>query len=71
MKQLKNILRFLAVAIAAFALVCTCLGAFNYAYDSAQPFYAVCGAITLIAGGYAIYEVSRWSLEPFMHDENK
>lgn len=71
MKQFKNILRFLAVVIVAFALVCTCLGAFNYAYVSKAGFYAVCGAITLIAGGWGIYKLSRWSLESFTYDKNK
>ena len=66
--KIKAILGFLAVVIVAFALFCTCLGAFNYAYVNHEGFYAVCGAITLIAGGYAVFKASKKSMEPFMHD---
>ena len=69
--KIKAILGFLAVVIVAFALVCTCLGAFNYAYDQHEGFYAVCGVVTLIAGGWAIFHLSKKSMEPFMHDWNK
>lgn len=71
MKQLKNIALFMAVVIAAFALVITCLSSFNYAYEHQSGFHAVCGIITLVAGGYAVYKASRATMEPFMHDENK
>ena len=69
--KIKAIVGFLAVVIAAFALVCTCLGAFRYAYTAKDGFYAVCGVITLVAGGYAVYEASKWSMQPFMKDWNK
>lgn len=68
-EQLKHIALFLAVAIAAFALVCTCLASFNYAFDTKQGFYAVCGAITLICGGIAVYKAARYSMEFFTNQK--
>jgi len=65
-EQLKHIALFMAVVIAAFALVCTCLASFNYAYESHQGFYAVCGAITFIAGGIAVYKASRSVMQFFL-----
>ena len=70
-EKIKNILCFLAVAIAAFALVITCIACFNFASEAHSDFHTVCGIITLIAGGYGVFKASRWSMEPFMHDENK
>ena len=71
MKKFWEIIAFIAVGIAAFALVITCLGCFHFATEAHSGFHTVCGVITLIAGGYGVYKASKWSMEPFMHDENK
>lgn len=68
-EQLKHIALFLAVAIAAFALVCTCIASFNFASESHQGFYAICGAITLVAGGIAVYKGARYSMQFFLNQK--
>lgn len=69
MKQFKNIMRFLAVVIVAFALIVTCAACFNFAAAAHSAFRALCSVVTLIAGGYAVYKASRRSLEPFTRDQ--
>lgn len=62
---------FLAVAIAAYALIVTIVSCFNYAFTAKEGFRAICGAVTGAWGGYAIYRATKWSMKPFMSSRKK
>lgn len=62
---------FLAVAVAAVALIITIASCFNYAFTAKEGFRAICGVVTGAWGGYTIYKASKWSMKPFMSSRKK
>ena len=69
--QIKQIALFVVLAAVALALIVTCASAFNHAYAEGSVFRAVCGAVTLVAGGFGVFKASKTVMLPFTTDNNK